>query len=95
MLQRDELGDYGSVQVVGFDKTYATIGGQWVVWGYSVRAVTPLEGTQAAGRIAGRLSAPLLFHAGETVVGQIGNLGTGAAGVRRVEISGRMFDVPT
>lgn len=95
MLQRDELGDYGAVAVVGFDKSYATIGGQWLVYGYSVRATTTLDMAPVIGRVETWLPKPALFTAGETVVGQIGNLGTAAAGVRMVEIIGRMFDIPT
>lgn len=95
MLQRDEIGDYGAVAVHGFSNSYAAIGGQWQIYGYSVRATTPLAVAPVIGRVESVLSTPVLFTAGETVVGQIGNLGVAAAAVRMVEIMGRMFDIPT
>lgn len=94
MLQRDEISDYGAVAVSGFDKSYATIGGQWLVYGYSVRGQTEIPLTPVIGSVAEKFNPPLLFVSGETIVGQIGNLGAALAGVRAVEIFGRMFDNP-
>ena len=93
--QNPQIADYGATKFLGFDKSYATIGGQWVVWGHDIRGQTTLDTAAGAGRFIGRLFRPAVFYPGETLVGQIGNTSTAAAGVRKIEITGRMFTLPT
>ena len=94
-IQNPQIADSGATKILGFDKAYATVGGQWVIWGHDVRGVTGLEAAAVAGRTVARLYRPIIFYPGETMVGQISNTATPASGVRKVEISGRMFSVPT
>ena len=83
MLQRDELSDYGAVAIPSpsFNISYATMGGpRWMIYGYAVKATLPMETATIIGRVEQKIPKPLLFAAGETVVGQIGNLALGSAG---------------
>lgn len=94
-IQTPAISDYGVLKMLGFDKAYATIGGQWVVWGYDVRMQTALESAAVAGRSVSRLVRPAVFYPGETFVGQVANTATAVAGIRKVEILGRMLAMPT
>jgi len=96
MLQNPQIADYGASSVIGFDKTYATLGGQWVIWGYGAAEQTVIESAPiAGGRNMSKFWKPAVFGPGNTIVGQVSSVATAVASVIDLEIYGRMFDLPT
>jgi hypothetical protein len=96
-LQDARSTDYGARGVRGFNNTFANAGGQWIIWGLQVLGETHFEGAIpiAGGRVLQKLARPAVFPAGSTIVVEAGGQAAQAAGVRELQVFGRIYDTPS